>query len=341
MNRFLLLGALALVAFAGTFGFVKFNERGAAPPGMVWIPGGEFTMGSDNPKMRDAQPLHRIRVDGFWMDQTAVTNEQFRQFVETTGYVTVAERTPQAKDFPGAPAENLVAGAVVFAPPKGPVSLDNHLQWWTYVKGANWRHPEGPGSDLQGREKHPVLQVAWEDAVAYARWAGKRLPTEAEFEFAARGGLERKRYPWGDELKPDGKWMANIWQGRFPYENTEEDGFRATAPVASFPANGYGLYDMAGNVWQWCWDWYRHDYYRDLAAGAKPARNPQGPPDSFDPAEPRVAKRVMRGGSYLCTDQYCTAYEAGARGKGAADTGTNHLGFRCVKEKGDAARFAR
>jgi formylglycine-generating enzyme required for sulfatase activity len=331
MNRFLLLGALALVAFAGTFGFVKFNERGAAPPGMVWIPGGEFTMGSDNPKMRDAQPLHRIRVDGFWMDQTAVTNEQFRQFVETTGYVTVAERTPQAKDFPGAPAENLVAGAVVFAPPKGPVSLDNHLQWWTYVKGANWRHPEGPGSDLQGREKHPVLQVAWEDAVAYARWAGKRLPTEAEFEFAARGGLERKRYPWGDELKPDGKWMANIWQGRFPYENTEEDGFRATAPVASFPANGYGLYDMAGNVWQWCWDWYRHDYYRDLAAGAKPARNPQGPPDSFDPAEPRVAKRVMRGGSYLCTDQYCTAYEAGARGKGAADTGTNHLGFRCVK----------
>ncbi|HEV3447639.1 MAG TPA: formylglycine-generating enzyme family protein [Gemmataceae bacterium] len=331
MNRFLLLGALALVAFAGTFGFVKFNERGAAPPGMVWIPGGEFTMGSDNPKMRDAQPPHRIRVDGFWMDQTAVTNEQFRQFVETTGYVTVAERTPQAKDFPGAPAENLVAGAVVFAPPKGPVSLDNHLQWWTYVKGANWRHPDGPGSDLEGRAKHPVLQVAWEDAVAYARWAGKRLPTEAEFEFAARGGLERKRYPWGDELKPDGKWMANIWQGRFPYENTEEDGFRATAPVASFPANGYGLYDMAGNVWQWCSDWYRHDYYQDLAAGAKPARNPQGPPDSFDPAEPRVAKRVMRGGSYLCTDQYCTAYEAGARGKGAVDTGTNHLGFRCVK----------
>jgi len=331
MNRFLLLSALALAAFAGTFGFVKFNERGTTPPGMVWIPGGEFTMGSENPKMRDAQPLHRILVDGFWMDQTAVTNEQFQQFVETTGYVTVAERTPQAMDFPGAPPENLVAGAVVFAPPKGPVSLDNHLQWWTYVKGADWRHPEGPGSDLQERAKHPVLQVAWEDAVAYAKWAGKRLPTEAEFEFAARGGLERKRYPWGDELKPDGKWMANIWQGRFPYENTEEDGFRATAPVASFPANGYGLYDMAGNVWQWCSDWYRHDYYRDLTAGAQPARNPQGPPDSFDPAEPRVAKRVMRGGSYLCTDQYCTAYEAGARGKGAADTGTNHVGFRCVK----------
>jgi formylglycine-generating enzyme required for sulfatase activity len=331
MNRFLLLGALALAAFAGTFGLVKFSERVTAPPGMVWIPGGEFTMGSDNPKMRDAQPLHRILVDGFWMDQTSVTNEQFQQFVETTGYVTVAERTPQAKDFPGAPPENLVAGSVVFAPPKGPVSLDNHLQWWSYVKGANWRHPEGPGSDLQGRAKHPVLQVAWEDAVAYAKWAGKRLPTEAEFEFAARGGLERKKYAWGDEMKPDGKWMANIWQGRFPYENTEEDGFRATAPVASFPANGYGLYDMAGNVWQWCSDWYRHDYYRTLAAGAAPARNPQGPSDSSDPAEPRVAKRVMRGGSYLCTDQYCTAYEVGARGKGAVDTGTNHLGFRCVK----------
>jgi sulfatase modifying factor 1 len=331
MKRFLLLSVLALAAFAGTFGFVKFSERVSAPPGMVWIPGGEFTMGSENPKMRDAQPLHRTLVDGFWMDQTAVTNEQFQQFVDATGYVTVAERTPQAKDFPGAPPENLVAGSVVFAPPKGPVSLDNHLQWWSYVKGANWRHPEGPGSDLQGRAIHPVLQVAWEDAVAYAKWAGKRLPTEAEFEFAARGGLDRKKYAWGDELKPDGKWMANIWQGRFPYENTEEDGFRATAPVASFPANGYGLYDMAGNVWQWCSDWYRHDYYQAVAAGAGPARNPQGPSDSFDPAEPRVAKRVMRGGSYLCTDQYCTAYEVGARGKGAVDTGTNHLGFRCVK----------
>jgi formylglycine-generating enzyme required for sulfatase activity len=242
----------------------------------------------------------------------------------------VAERTPTSWEFPGARPEKLVAGAVVFTPPSGPVSLKNHLKWWSYVKGADWRHPEGPGSDLAGREKHPVVQVAWEDAVAYARWAGKRLPTEAEFEFAARGGLAGKKYPWGDELRPDGKWMANIWQGRFPYDNTAEDGYKATAPVGSFPANGYGLYDMSGNVWQWCSDWYRHDYYRRLAAGPRPARNPQGPDDSLDPGEPGVAKRVMRGGSYLCTDQYCTAYEAGARGKGAPDTGTNHVGFRCV-----------
>jgi formylglycine-generating enzyme required for sulfatase activity len=280
--------------------------------------------------MPDARPMHRTLVDGFWMDRTAVTNEQFARFVKATGYVTIAERAPQAKDFPGAPPENLVAGSVVFTPTKGPVPLNNHLRWWSYVKGASWKHPEGPASDLRGREKHPVVHVAWDDAVAYARWAGKRLPTEAEFEFAARGGLEGKTFAWGDDLRPDGKWMANIWQGRFPYENTAEDGYRATAPVGSFPANGYGLYDMAGNVWQWCADWYRADYYRRLAAAKKLVRNPQGPDDSLDPSEPRTVKRVMRGGSYLCTDQYCTAYEVGARGKGAPDSGTNHVGFRCV-----------
>jgi formylglycine-generating enzyme required for sulfatase activity len=339
-RRVVWLGALALGAFAASYllfaylpGFFK-EGRSADPPGMVWIPGGTFWRGSDNPRMRDALPVHQVAVDGFWMDTTAVTNEQFAQFVEATGYVTVAERTPEAKDFPGAPPENLVAGSVVFSPPKGPVPLDNHLRWWNYVKGASWRHPEGPESDLKSREKHPVLQVAWDDAVAYAKWAGKRLPTEAEFEFAARGGLERKRYAWGDDLRPDGKWMANIWQGRFPYENTAEDGYRATAPVGSFPANGYGLYDVAGNVWEWCSDWYRHDYYAKLAAGTQPVRNPQGPNDSFDPSEPGTAKRVMRGGSYLCTDQYCTAYEVGARGKGAPDSGTNHVGFRCVRTSG-------
>ena len=241
----------------------------ADPPVQVWIPGGAFSRGSDNPKMLDARPIHKVTVDGFWMDQTAVTNEQFESFVKSTGYTTVAERTPDAKDFPGAPPENLVPGAVVFTPSVGPIPLHNHLRWWSYVPGANWRHPEGPESDLKGREKHPVLSVAWEDAVAYAKWAGRRLPTEAEFEFAARGGLDGRKYAWGNELKPNGKWMANIWQGDFPYHNTEEDGYRATAPVGSFPANGYGLYDMAGNVWQWCSDWYRHDYYKQLAAGGQ------------------------------------------------------------------------
>jgi formylglycine-generating enzyme required for sulfatase activity len=334
------LAALGIGAFAAAY-LLFSPQRAGSPkdgPEMVWVPGGTFWRGSDNPKMRDAQPTHQVSVDGFWIDRTAVSNEQFARFVEATGYVTVAERTPDAKDFPGAPPENLVAGSVVFTPPKGPVPLDNHLRWWSYVKGANWRHPEGPASDLQGREHHPVVQIAWEDATAYAKWAGKRLPTEAEFEFAARGGLDRKKYAWGDEFKPDGKWMANIWQGRFPYENTAEDGFRATAPVGSFPANGYGLYDMAGNVWEWCADWYRHDYYAKLADGSQPVRNPQGPGDSHDPSEPRTAKRVMRGGSFLCTDQYCTAYEVGARGKGAPDSGTNHVGFRCVRTEENTDR---
>lgn len=340
MGKALGLAALALASFAAAYclftyapSFSTDSLQPTDPPGMVWIPGGTFRQGSDNPKMRDAQPVHQVTVDGFWMDCTAVTNEQFAQFVEATGYVTVAERTPQAKDFPGARPENLVVGSVVFNPSNGPVPLDNHLRWWIYVEGANWRHPEGPESNLQGREKHPVVHVAWEDAAAYAKWAGKRLPTEAEFEFAARGGLDRKKYAWGDDLRPGDKWMANIWQGHFPYENTAEDNFRATAPVGSFAANGYGLYDIAGNVWEWCADWYRPDYYAKLATGPQPVQNPQGPNDSYDPAEPGMAKRVMRGGSYLCTDQYCTAYEAGARGKGAPDTGTNHLGFRCVTTK--------
>jgi formylglycine-generating enzyme required for sulfatase activity len=304
---------------------------GPAPESMVWIPGGVYRRGNDTPGHRESRPWHLVEVDGFWMDVNSVTNEQFAKFVNATGYVTVAERTPKAEDFPGAPPEKLVAGAVIFSPTKGPVPLNNHLRWWKYVEGANWRHPEGPDSDIKGREKHPVVHVAHEDAQAYCKWAGKRLPTEAEFEFAARGRLDKNKYAWGNEFRPEGKWMANIWQGRFPYENTCEDGFRATAPVGSFPANSYGLYDMAGNVWQWCSDWYQYDYYQTLASKPQPVKNPQGPENSSDPAEPGVAKRVMRGGSYLCTDQYCTAYEVGARGKGAPDTGTNHLGFRCVK----------
>ena len=306
---------------------------------MVWIRGGEFSMGNDisseaicgSPGVtRDSQPIHRVSVDGFWMDKTEVTNEQFDKFVEATHYVTVAERVPTKEEFPTAPPENLVAGSVVFTPPDHPVSLDDHYQWWSYVKGANWRHPSGPDSDLKGKEKYPVVHIAYEDAAAYAKWGGKRLPTEAEFEFAARGGLDGKLYSWGDELKPGGKWMANIFQGQFPIKDTGEDGFAGIAPVAQFPANGYGLFDMAGNVWEWCGDWYRPDYYAQLARAGGVARNPQGPDFSFDPSEPGQKKRVLRGGSFLCTDQYCSRYMVGTRGKGEISSGSNHLGFRCV-----------
>ncbi len=312
---------------------IETKRPHADPEGMVWIPGGEFWMGSDDPEFPDAAPVHRVRVDGFWIDVTEVTNEQFGAFVEATGYVTIAEQTPKAEDFPGAPPENLVAGSVVFSPPKEEVPLDTHFRWWTYVKGANWRHPEGPESDLTGREKQPVVHVAWPDAVAYCTWAGTRLPTEAEWEFAARGGLDRKAFVWGDEFTPGGKLAANTFQGKFPSRNTMEDGFASCAPVGSFPANGYGLRDMAGNVWEWCSDWYRPDVFGVRSAGGEVIENPPGPAGSFDPSEPGVKKRVMKGGSYLCTDQYCSRYKPGGRGKGEPDTGTNHLGFRCVMTK--------
>lgn len=306
---------------------------------MVWIPGGEFSMGSSDPNcgacggqdpMPDARPIHRVRVDGFWMDRTEVTNQQWEAFVKATGYVTVAERKPRAEDFPGAPPDKLVPGGVVFSPPLLPVALNNHLEWWQYVKGASWRHPGGPGRDLKGRENYPVVQIAYEDAAAYAKWARKRLPTEAEWEFGARGGLTGKHYAWGDDFRPGGRWYANTFQGHFPDRDTGEDGYTGIAPVAKFPANRYGLYDVAGNVWEWCSDWYRADTYDTLAA-AGPSVNPRGPDASDDPAEPGVPKRVHRGGSYLCTDQYCTRYMVGTRGKGEVSTGTNHLGFRCVK----------
>ncbi|MGA7241360.1 MAG: formylglycine-generating enzyme family protein [Bryobacteraceae bacterium] len=312
----------------------KINDNkppGKAPDGMTWIPGGEFWMGTAADQMADARPWHRVYVDGYWIDTTEVTNEQFARFVRATGYVTVAERKPRAEDYPNARPENLVAGAVVFSPPDHAVELDNHFRWWNYLAGANWRHPEGPDSDIKRRMNHPVVQIAYEDALAYCKWAGKRLPTEAEFEFASRGGLDRKRYAWGDEFMPGGKHMANTFQGHFPDTNTGEDGYKGTAPVGTFPANAYGLFDMAGNVWEWTSDWYRADYYRTLAATGEIARNPQGPAESFDPGEPGVPKRVQRGGSFLCTDQYCERYIAGGRGKGELDTGTNHLGFRCVR----------
>jgi formylglycine-generating enzyme len=302
-----------------------------APEGMVWIPGGEFSMGCEDPEMRDARPFHRVAVDGYWMDQTEVTNEEFARFVKATGYVTVAERKPDAKNFPGAPPENLVPGSVVFTPPDTKVPLDDHYVWWQYVPGASWQHPNGPGSDLKGKEIHPVVHIAYEDANAYARWAGKRLPTEAEFEFAARGRLDRKRFAWGDDFRPSGQFRANTYQGHFPDKNTGEDGFIGTAPVGTFAPNGFGLFDMAGNVWEWTADWYRPDYYQTLAAQKNVARNPQGPPDSLDPSEPGVAKRVQKGGSFLCTDEYCARYMPGGRGKGEPNTGTNHVGFRCVR----------
>jgi sulfatase modifying factor 1 len=295
-------------------------------PGMVWIPGGTFWMGSDDPRMADARPVHRVSVDGFWMDRTEVTNAQFARFVRETGYVTTAERRPDPKDFPGVPPDRLVPGGVVFTPPGGgAVPLDDPSSWWRYVPGADWRHPDGPGSSLRGREREPVVQVSWDDAVAYAKWAGGRLPTEAEWEFAARGGLQRKRYVWGDEQTPGGRWRANVWQGRFPNENTARDGATGRSAVASYAANGYGLYDMAGNVWEWCADWYRPGY-----TTARLERNPQGPASSHDPAEPGMAKRVLKGGSYLCSDLYCARYVPGARGKGAPDTGASNVGFRIV-----------
>ncbi|HSE41906.1 MAG TPA: formylglycine-generating enzyme family protein, partial [Acidobacteriota bacterium] len=280
--------------------------------------------------MNDARPIHRVYVDGFWMDETEVTNEQFAEFVKATGYKTVAERTPRAEDFPGAPPENLVAGSIVFSPTSHPVPLNNHYQWFAYIKGANWRHPLSPDNGIKGMEKYPVVQVAYEDAEAYAKWAGKRLPTEAEWEFAARGGLTGKVYAWGDELTPNGKWMANSYQGQFPVKEKSEDGSEGIARVAQYPPNGYGLYDMAGNVWEWCSDWYRPDYYSILSAAGGVARNPTGPNESFDPAEPTEKKRVHRGGSFLCSDQYCARYMVGTRGKGEISTGSNHLGFRCV-----------
>lgn len=289
--------------------------------------------------MADARPIHRVYVDGFWMDKTDVTNEQFAKFVKATGYVTVAERKPRAEDFPGAPPENLVAGSIVFAPPDRPVALNNHYQWWTYVPGANWRHPLGPNSNIKGREKYPVVQIAYEDAVAYAQWAGKRLPTEAEWEFAARGGLSGNLYAWGNDFHPNGKWMANTYQGSFPSRDDGEDGYSGISPVAQFPGNGYGLYDMSGDVWQWTSDWYRPDYYALLAAQGTVARNPKGPESSFDPSEPGEKKRVHRGGSFLCTDQYCSRYIVGTRGKGEISSASNHLGFRCVKspERGQSS----
>jgi formylglycine-generating enzyme required for sulfatase activity len=312
---------------------------GDAPPGMVWIPGGEFIMGTSTQRGRpDEQPAHRVRVDGFWMDSTEVTNAQWQAFVDATGYVTIAERPPVLEEImaqvpPGTPppdAASLVPASVVFLPSDGPVPLDNHLRWWSWVPGADWRHPKGPDADIGLRGDLPVVQVAWEDAVAYAAWAGKRLPTEAEWEFAARGGLDQATYVWGEDPPDQGVLRANLWEGEFPYENLARDGYVATAPVASFAPNAYGLYDIAGNVWELCQDWYRADIYAQRTSDA-PCVNPTGPESGFDPREPHAPKRVMRGGSFLCHASYCLGYRPSARMPVAPDTGTEHMGFRCVR----------
>jgi formylglycine-generating enzyme len=306
----------------------RSSDSAEPPEGMVWIPGGRFWMGTNH--MEDAQPVHPVEVKGFWMDRTDVTNQEFAKFVKATGYVTIAERPLDPQEFPRLAPDELSPGSVVFTPPPGPVSLEHPLAWWSFVRGANWRQPDGPESNLRGKETYPVVQIAWPDAVAYAKWADKRLPTEAEWEFAARGGRDRQDYPWGNELTPNGKWMANTFQGTFPYQNTAQDGHAGVAPVASYPANDYGLFDMSGNVWQWVRDWYRPDYYAQLPTKDVTV-DPQGPPDSYDPQEIGVQKRVQKGGSFLCTDQYCSRYMPGARGKGDPETATNHLGFRCVR----------
>ncbi|TWI97275.1 formylglycine-generating enzyme required for sulfatase activity [Mucilaginibacter frigoritolerans] len=316
---------------------LKVND---AHKGMVWIKAGTFMMGADNKQaLDDEYPKHKVNVNGFWMDTTAVTNAQFARFVHATGYITTAERKPDWNELkkqlpPGTakPADSLlVAASLVFDPPKGAVDLNDYTQWWAWKAGASWKHPHGPDSNIKGKDNYPVVHISWYDAVAYCKWAGKRLPTEAEWEWAARGGLQNKIYPWGNEQVDVGKPKANTWQGHFPDKNTVKDKFYGLAPVASFAPNGYGLYDMAGNVWEWCADYYNNTYYQSIN---KPGgvSNPKGPANSYDPDEPYAKKRVVRGGSFLCNESYCTGYRVARRMKSTEDSGMEHLGFRCVQD---------
>jgi formylglycine-generating enzyme len=345
LPKWLILGLLAAGSFGVTFALVKWSRSLEATPsggqlGMVWIPGGEFTMGTDDRiGWTDEKPAHRVRVNGFWMDETDVTNAQFRAFVDATGYVTTAEKPVDAAEMlkqsppgtPPPPPEKLVPGSLVFQPTLGPVKDDrDYSQWWHLTPGANWRHPEGPNSSIEGRDDHPVVHVSWHDAVAYARWAGKRLPAEAEWEFAARGGLEGKTYVWGNEAFSEDKPQCNCWQGEFPWKNTARDGYQRTSPVKAFAPNGYGLYDMAGNVWQWCSDWYQIDLYRERA-GQGVILNPTGPEQSRDPRQPYSPLRCQKGGSFLCHPSYCWRYRPSARHGCTPDTGMSHVGFRCAR----------
>ncbi len=304
----------------------------------VWVPGGELAVGSDRHYPEEG-PVRRVAVGGVWMERYPVTNDRYGEFVAATGYVTVAERPLDPADYPGAPAENLVAGSMVFTPTSGPVDLRHLSQWWTWVPGASWRHPEGPGSDLAARGSHPVVHVAHEDAAAFAAWCGAELPTEAEWERAARGGLDGAEFTWGDEPEPPGVHLANHYQGDFPWR--PEPGFGATTPVGSFPPNGFGLFDMAGNVWEWTDDWYLEDRWGEVSSCCVP-RDPRGgtAEASLDPHQPqfRVPRRVVKGGSFLCADVYCMRYRPAARRPQMIDTGMSHIGFRCVyREPGVAA----
>ena len=300
---------------------------------MSWVPGGTFSMGSEA-FYPEERPVRRVAVDGFWMDEHPVTNAQFRRFVKATGYVTVAERPLDPADYPDADPSLLVPGSLVFRKTRGPVDLRNVANWWAYVPGADWRHPEGPGSNLGGRERHPVVHVAHEDAEAYARWAEKALPTEAEWEFAARGGLDGATYAWGDEFAPRGKMMANTWQGRFPWENLKTDRYEGTSPVKTYPPNGYGLYDATGNVWEWTSDYFST---RTADEAQKPCcvpKNPRvgSPEDVHASGQPgsHIPRRVIKGGSHLCAPNYCLRYRPAARQAEAVDTSTSHIGFRCI-----------
>ncbi|MEC5146776.1 formylglycine-generating enzyme family protein [Chitinophaga sp. 212800010-3] len=308
---------------------------------MVLIPAGSFFMGADDSTgVVDEYPKHLVEIHSFWMDEHEVTNREFAEFVAATGYVTTAEKPVSKEELlaslaPGAPqpdssqlAEMTAPGALVFTPPDHAVPLNDIGQWWTFVKGASWKHPGGPGTDINNKDNEPVTQVSWLDAQAYAKWAGKRLPTEAEWEYAARGGLSGQMYPWGNEPLTVGKPKANTWNGNFPYRNTQTDGYYGLAPVKSYAPNGYKLYDMSGNVWEWCNDWYDANYYKTQEKGAK---NPAGPEAGFDPDDPGQAKRVIRGGSFMCSDEYCRGYRVSARMKSTPESGLANLGFRCVK----------
>lgn len=326
--------------FATTGQLVPAKAGEVSHERMVWVEGGTFYMGAADAEGRqDEYPLHPVTVEGFWMDATEVTNAQFARFVEATGYVTTAERAPDweklKKQLPTGtpkPADSLlVAASLVFTPPDHAVGLQDARQWWSWKKGADWRHPQGPGSSIAGKENLPVVQVSWEDAVAYATWAGKRLPTEAEWEFAARGGAKNQPYPWGAEPPEKGKPKTNTWQGKFPIQNSGWDQYTGLAPVSSFAPNAFGLYDMAGNVWEWCADWYDPTYYSN--SPVKPMANPKGPVVSFDPMESSVPKKVMRGGSFMCNASYCLGYRVSARMKSSPDTGLENTGFRCVSSQ--------
>jgi formylglycine-generating enzyme required for sulfatase activity len=313
------------------------NQQAPGPPpakNMVWIPGGTFLMGS-NDFYPEERPARRVSVDGFWMDQYPVTVAEFRRFVKATGYVTVAERPLDPADYPGARPDLLVPGSLVFQKTQGPVSLNDYHNWWAYVPGASWQHPEGPGSNLNGRNKHPVTHVAYEDAVTYARWVGKELPTEAEWEFAARGGLEGATFAWGNEFAPGGRMMANTWQGEFPWQNLRLDGYEGTSPVGSFPPNGFGLYDMGGNVWQWTCDFFTVPQAGEATHHCCAPHNPRVTEPqlaTFAINQPgaNIPRRVMKGGSHLCAPNYCLRYRPAARQAEMVDTSTAHIGFRCI-----------